>query len=378
MSVLILSAKRLPGGAFMGQWSNTPAPELGAHVIGHLSTIKKPEKVYMGCVLQAGLGQSPARQSVIKSGLEESVHASTINKVCGSGMKAITIGVSDILLGKAQTVIAGGMENMSRSPYLLDKARSGYRMGHGKFIDHMLFDGLVDAYENVAMGVYADKTAEKYGFSRNEQEEFAAQTFANACHAQNKGFFNGEVIPQEGMENQDEPLLKVKPDKFKKLKPAFSTNGTVTAATSSSIADGAAGVLLAHENSLSRWQGDPLARIVGWQEFSQSPSWFTLAPIGAIQNLCREIGWSTQDVDLFEVNEAFAVVAMAAMKELSLPREKMNIHGGACALGHPIGVSGARIVVTLAHALKTHGLKKGIAAVCIGGGEGMALAIEAF
>jgi acetyl-CoA C-acetyltransferase len=380
---VVLEAKRLATGAFMGQWATVTATHLGAKVVKAVSGHHAVGSVYMGCVLQAGVGQAPARQAALLAGLPPSVTATTVNKVCGSGMKAIALAAQSINLGNAGLMVAGGMESMTNAPYLLTKARMGYRAGHGSVYDHMLNDGLEDAYGHVAMGVLADQTAQACGLSREAQEAYALQTYECAQTAQANGYFDAEIIPttiQVGKEvktiTQDEPLTKVNPAKFSALRPAFTHGGTITAATASSLADGAAALLLSSEATAIHMDLKPLARIVGYAEFAREPEGFTLAPLGAVQNLLMQTGWSPHDVDLFEIKEAFAIVPLAMMKEMSLPRERMNIHGGACALGHPLGASGARIVVTLIHALRTHSLKRGIAAVCIGGGEGMAMAVE--
>ncbi len=388
-TVVIVSAKRSPIGAFQGILSHLKAPEIAAPVIKGLhqtSTIAAVDELILGCVLSAGMGQAPARQAAILGGLGKSLPATTINKVCGSGMKAVMYAADMIQLGHAQSVLAGGMESMSHAPYLLLRGRAGYRMGHGDIVDHMMWDGLEDAYHSgadrtsrKAMGCFADETAKKYGFSREDQEHFSAKTFENYQKAQQNGYFNNEIVSFPHAENvidRDEPPMRVKVDKFSKLKPAFATDGTVTAATSSSIADGASVLHLMSESYAQKKGYKPLARIVGYTSFACAPEWFTLAPIGAIEKIFKHIGWTSKEVDLFEINEAFAVVAMAAIKELHLDRSKVNYHGGACTLGHPIGASGARILTTLVHALNTHGLKRGIAAACIGGGEATAMAVE--
>ncbi|MBX9977030.1 MAG: thiolase family protein [Alphaproteobacteria bacterium] len=393
-SVVITQAQRSPTGSLQGVLSHLKASEIAAHVIKHIkeqqNTLKNNsfhvDEVILGCVLSAGMGQAPARQATIYAGLGDTVSATTINKVCGSAMKAIMLGADAIRLNNKMCILAGGMESMSQAPYLLTKARTGYRFGHSDIIDHMQWDGLVDAYHSgndrgsrKAMGCFADATAEKHSFSRDDQEKFAIETFERYQKAHTSGYFNNEIVPftkADAVIDSDEPPTKVKPEKFPKLRPAFDPNGTVTAATSSSIADGASVLYLMSEDH-ARTNGSPsLARIVGYTSFAGAPEWFTTAPIGAIQKLLTQVGWSIGDVDLFEVNEAFAVVPMAAIKELKLDRDKVNIHGGACALGHPIGASGARILTTLVHALKTHGLKRGIATACIGGGEATAIAVE--
>jgi acetyl-CoA C-acetyltransferase len=366
--IFIEAAKRTPMGAFQGSLSQLKAWQLGSALMQHMP-VEKIEEVFMGCVLQAGQGQSPARQASLAAGIPNYVPCTTINKVCGYHTQ----------------VLAGGMESMTNAPYLLDKARAGVRFGHGKVLDHILTDGLEDAYTKgpdgspAVMGVLSELVAERYGFTRYDQEAYVSQTYENWQKAQKSAYFSGEIAPifldvkgEKVPVSCDEPPQKVFPEKFKNLKPAFKKDGSITAATSSSLADGAAAVVLCSEKNASA----PLARIVGYTSFAQDPQWFSLSPIHAIQNLCSRVGWTVGEVDLFEINEAFAVVPMAAMVDLSIPRQKVNIHGGACVMGHPLGASGARIVVTLAHALKTHGLKRGIAAACIGSGEATAIALE--
>lgn len=387
---VITAAKRTPVGSFQGQLSLYRSPDLAACVMKDifkaLPSLKDTiDEVILGCVLSAGLGQAPARQAVLQSGLQHNVNATTINKVCGSGMKAVMQACDMIRLQNARAILAGGMESMSNAPYLLPKGRSGYRFGHGSCLDHMMWDGLEDASSpaldgaRTPMGLFAEKTAEKYGFTRAQQEKFAVETFQYFHKAMSEGAFSNEITPlsfKESAIDTDEPPTKVKVEKFEKLKPAFQKDGTVTAATSSSIADGAA-VLCIEDEGTARAAGRPiLARIVDYVSAAREPEWFTLAPILAIEKIMRQVGWSMKDVDLFEINEAFAVVPMAAMHDLNIPREKVNIHGGACTLGHPIGASGARILVTLVHALRHHHLKRGIATACIGGGEATAVAIE--
>ncbi|MCX7338033.1 MAG: thiolase family protein [Alphaproteobacteria bacterium] len=387
--VIITDAKRTPIGSFQGMLSSLKGFELGALAIRGVIPNCPVDEVFMGCVLPAGQGQNPARQATIHSGLPDTVPATTINKVCASGMRAIMMAADDVQL-RDSVVIAGGMESMTNAPYLLEKARTGYRMGHGQIIDHMIRDGLEDTYtknpdgSSVHMGLFADATAERYSISREAQEKFAAETWERVIGAQKNGSFGDEIIPVSVVDSKgntttltvDEPSAKVKPEKFPALRPAFSAGGTVTAGTASSIADGAAALcLMSHERALSLGQ-TPLARIVGYASNSNEPKWFTTAPVGAIQKVCHRVGWALSDVDLFEINEAFAIVPLVAMQELSIPRDKVNIHGGACSLGHPLGASGARVIVTLIHALRTKGLKRGVAAVCIGGGEATAIAIE--
>ena len=389
MTVYIYQAKRTPIGAFQGQLSPFQGFQLGAEAIKAVSVNGMDtivDDVIMGCVLSAGQGQAPARQATRHAFKHDHIPATTINKVCGSGMQAIMFACNAIQTGQRRAVIAGGFESMTHAPYLLPKGRSGYRMGHGIVIDHMLFDGLEDAYDidaggtRRAMGIFADATAVHYHFTRDAQETFARETFDNYQRAENDGAFINERTPLSHIDvkgntttiTTDEPPSRVKPEKFAALRLAFSKDGTVTAATSSGIADGAAALLIGGD-----LKGQvPLARIAGFATHSCAPEWFTTAPIGAIQKLLAQLDWCISDVDLFEINEAFAVVPMAAAYELKIDRNRVNVHGGACTLGHPIGASGARIVVTLIHALKTHGLKRGIATTCIGGGEAIAIAVE--
>lgn len=383
--VYIISAKRTAIGAFQGQFAKFSATDLGGFAIKSATQFANcnVDEVFMGCVLQGGLGQAPARQAAIKAGLSSAVPTSTINKVCGSGMRAVMFACDGIRLGHIKTAIAGGMESMTNAPYFIEKARSGYRFGHGTINDLMLHDGLEDAFSKnangsrTAMGNFADQTAKKFGFSRENQEQFAKETFEKALEAQTNNAFADEIIPitvadkkSEIIIQQDEQISRVKPEKFSLLKPAFNIDGTVTAATSSSLADGAAALVL------SELPNNALGKIVGYSSFAQNPEEFTIAPIGAIKNLLAQLNWSIDSVDAFEINEAFAVVPMVAMKELNIPRNKVNIRGGACALGHPIGMSGARVIVTLLHTMRAMNLKRGIAAVCIGGGEATAVAIE--
>lgn len=387
--VVIVSAQRTPIGAFQGAFNDVKATALGSAAIkGALEAIKLSpdaiEEVYMGCVLPAGLGQAPARQAAIHAGINKHTPCATVNKVCGSGMKAIMLGVDQIRAGDTKTVVAGGMESMTNAPYLLPKARNGYRLGHGKIIDHMFLDGLEDAYtENGVMGLFAEATAEKYGFTRENQDDFAKESSLRAIKAVQSGAFKNEITAVTVKDRkgdivigEDETPGKVNPEKIPLLKPAFKKDGTVTAANSSSISDGAAAVVLMDKDHAEKAGFKALATIKGHASFAHEPEWFTTAPVGAVQKLCQQVGWSIAEVDLFEINEAFAVVTMAAMKDLNIPHDKVNVFGGACALGHPIGASGARVVVTLIHALKTLGKKKGIATLCIGGGEAVALAIE--
>lgn len=388
--VVIVAARRTPMGAFQGHLKTLSSPDLGAAVIKAVMddtgiNQNDVDEVLMGCVLAAGLGQAPARQASLKAGLSPSVHATTINKVCGSGMKSIMLAQQQLLTGESHIMIAGGMESMSNTPYFLPKARDGYRMGHQQVIDHMMWDGLQDAYSRQAMGVFAEQTAEKYGFTREEQDEFATLSGQKALDAMKKGYFAAEVIPMTVGDkkstltiDQDEPPTKLNFEKLKTLKPVFKENGSVTAGNASSISDGAAALLVMRESEALKRQLKPIARITASASYSHAPEWFTTAPVGAIQKVLTKSGWTLKDVDLFEINEAFAVVTMAAMKDLSLNPAHVNIYGGACALGHPIGASGARVVVTLLNALKQSNLKRGIASVCIGGGEATAIAVERY
>jgi acetyl-CoA C-acetyltransferase len=387
--VVIVSARRTPIGSFQGQFSHASSTELGAAAIEAAvadAGVQKEQlsEVIMGCVLPAGLGQAPARQASLGAKLPKSVPCTTINKVCGSGMKAVMLGHDLILAGSANIVVAGGMESMTNAPYLLPGARAGLRMGHSKLIDHMFFDGLQNPYDGEMMGTFGELCADKYKFGRTEQDNFAIESVKRAQLALANGLFKAEVAPvmvksRKGdyLVDKDEEPMKCDIKKIPTLKPAFKKEGgTVTAATSSSISDGAAALVLMTAKEAKEQGSQPLARIVGHATFAQEPAWFTTAPVGAMNKLLKQIGWSVKDVDLFEVNEAFAVVAMAAMTELKIDHSKLNVHGGACALGHPIGASGARILVTLIHALKARGGKRGVASLCIGGGEATAIAVE--
>lgn len=385
--IVIVGAARTALGGFQGELSGLTAPTLGATAIKAALAGLAPDQVdeaLMGCVLPAGVGQAPARQAALGAGLPEAVPCSTISKVCGSGMKAVMIGHDSILAGSAGIVVAGGMESMSNAPYLLDKARGGYRLGHGKIIDHMFLDGLEDAYDKGRlMGTFAEDTAQHYQFTRGAQDGFALESLARSQKAQAAGAFEREIVavPVKGKGGSveittDEQPRTARPEKIPTLKPAFRDGGTVTAANSSSISDGAAALLLMRRSEAEK-RGLPVRAIIrGHAAHAQAPAWFTTAPVGAMAKLLDRVGWKAGDVDLYEINEAFAVVAMAAMKDLDLPHDKVNVHGGACALGHPIGASGARILVTLLHALETYDLKRGMASLCIGGGEATALAIE--
>ena len=387
--VVIVSAVRTPLGRFLGDLSPVSAPTLGAHVIrAALERAKlapeRVDEVLMGCVLPAGQGQAPARQAMRGAGLPDAVGATTINKVCGSGMKATMLAHDLLRAGSAEMVIAGGMESMSNAPYLLAKARSGYRVGHDRILDHMMLDGLEDAYEpGRPMGDFGEAAAAHYGFTRADQDAYATQTLTRARAAIESGAFADEIVPVavpgkggDRLVDTDEHPLKVSPDKIPQLKPAFRADGTITAASASANADGAAALLLTRR-SVAQREGLPiLAEIRGHATHSQAPAWYTTAPIPAIGKLLDRVGWTADEVDLFEINEAFAVVAMAAAKDLGIASERLNVNGGACALGHPIGATGARLIVTLLHALQRRGLKRGVAALCIGGGEATAIAIE--
>ena len=389
-NVVIVAAKRTPMGAFQGCLSHHSATDLGGFVVKSVvdsSSIKNTDidEVFMGCVLPAGLGQAPARQAALKAGLDEGTPCTTVNKVCGSGMKAVMLAHDQVLLGNAKVAIGGGFESMTNAPYILDKARSGYRLGHGKVYDHMFLDGLEDAYDKgTLMGGFAENTADSYKFTREAQDNFAIESGKRAQEAQRNKYFSDEIVAVPGTKKSpepievDEPPIKVKFDKIPKLKPAFRESGTVTAANASSIADGAAAMILMLESEAIKRKLTPLAKIHGHTMYAHQPQWFTTAPIGAMKELIKKVDWKLDDVDLFEINEAFAVVTMAAIKDLSIPEEKVNVWGGACALGHPIGASGARILVTLIHALKQRKGKRGVASLCIGGGEATAMAIEVF
>ena len=387
--IVIAGAARTPMGGFQGDLKDAPAPQLGAVAIEAALARAAVDgadvdEVVMGCVLPAGMGQAPARQASLGAGLPESVGCTTVNKMCGSGMKATMIGHDAIAAGSAGIAVVGGLESMSNTPYLLDRARSGYRMGHGRVLDHMFIDGLEDAYDKGRlMGSYAEDTAERYQFTRAAQDDFAIASLTRAKTAIDDGSSAAEVAPVtvvtrngESVVERDEQPHKADLDKIPRLKPAFREGGTVTAANSSSISDGAAALVLMRASEAERRGVTPLARIVGHASHAQAPAWFTTAPIGAIQTLFAKTGWRAGDVGLYEINEAFAVVTMAAMRDLDLPHDIVNVHGGACALGHPVGASGARIVVTLLAAMAKHGVDKGVAALCIGGGEATAIAVE--
>jgi len=385
--VVIAGAARTPMGGFQGDFDGVEAAVLGGAAIRAALADARAEtvdEVLMGCVLPAGQGQAPARQAGFVGGLGEEVPATTLNKMCGSGMKAAMIGFDQIALGHTDLMIAGGMESMSNAPYLLPKMRGGARLGHAQAMDHMFLDGLEDAYDKGRlMGTFAEDCAEKFQFTRQAQDEYALASLQGALDAQSSGAFDGEIAPVslqtrrgEVIISQDEQPAKARPDKIPDLKPAFRKDGTVTAANSSSISDGAAALVLASRAAAEARGLNIRARILGHASHAQAPGLFTTAPVPAAQKLLKAIGWSVADVDLWEVNEAFAVVPMAFMHEMGLSRDKVNVNGGACALGHPIGASGARIMVTLLNALEKRGLKRGVAAICIGGGEGTAIAIE--
>jgi len=387
--IVIVSAARTPMGAFQGELKSFAAPELGAAAIRAAVERAKirPEdvqEVLMGCVLPAGQGQAPARQAALGAGLPLATGCTTVNKMCGSGMKAAMLAHDILATGNAELIVAGGMESMTNAPYLLPKARAGLRMGHAQVIDHMFYDGLEDAYDKGRlMGSFAEDCAQKYAFTREAQDEFAVTSLTRAQKANKEGWFAWELTPmaikvgkEEKFVETDEQPFKANLEKIPTLKPAFRKDGTVTAANSSSISDGAAALVMTRRSTAERRGIAPLAVVVGQSTHAQEPGWFTTAPVGAIRKLYDRTGWNSGSVDLFEINEAFAVVTMAAMKEHALPHEKVNVHGGACALGHPIGASGARILVTLIGALRKYGLRRGVASLCIGGGEATAMAIE--
>ncbi|OBY49098.1 acetyl-CoA C-acetyltransferase [Pseudomonas nitroreducens] len=387
--IVIVSATRTPMGGFLGDFKDVTAATLGAAAIraaverARLGAEEVDEAV-LGCVLAAGQGQAPARQAVLGAGLARGTPCSTVNKMCGSGMKAAMMAHDAILAGSARVALAGGMESMSNAPYLLERARSGYRMGHGKVLDHMFLDGLEDAYDKGRlMGTFAEDCAEKYGFTREQQDDYAITSLSRAQKAMSEGRFKDEIVAvtvKAGKElraiSEDEQPPKAKLDKIPSLKPAFREGGTVTAANASSISDGAAALVLMRLSEAEKRGLTPLAAIRGHSSYADAPNLFPTAPVGAVERLMQRTGWAIGDVDLFEVNEAFAVVAMAAMRDLVIPHDKLNVHGGACALGHPIGASGARVIVTLLSALKQYDLKRGVASVCIGGGEATAIAVE--
>jgi len=387
--IVIVSAARTPMGGFQGELKGFAAPELGAAAIRAAVErarikLEDVQEVIMGCVLPAGQGQAPARQASLGAGLPLAAGCTTVNKMCGSGMKAAMLAHDLLSVGSMDVVVAGGMESMSNAPYLMPKARAGYRMGHQQVLDHMFYDGLEDAYDKGRlMGTFAEDCADKYRFSRKEQDDFAIASLERAKKANKEGWFAWEITPlaikagkEERFVETDEQPFKANIDKIPTLKPAFRKDGTVTAANSSSISDGAAALVMMRRSSAERMGLAPLAVLVGHATHAQEPGWFTTAPVGAIRKLYERTGWSSDKVDLFEINEAFAVVTMAAMKEHHLPHAKVNVHGGACALGHPIGASGARLMVTLIGALRKYGGRRGVASLCIGGGEATAVALE--
>jgi len=386
--VVIVAAKRTPIGAFQGVLSGASAPQLGAAAIaGAIADsgvdAADIDQVLMGCVLPAGLGQAPARQAAIGANVPMGTATTTVNKMCGSAMATIMLGHDLLKAESAAVVVAGGLESMSNAPYLLPKARKGYRMGHQEVIDHMFYDGLQDPWQGMMMGHFADATAEKYGFSREDQDQFAIESVRRAQAAVAAGTFDAEIAPVtiKGRKGDvivasDETPGAVSIEKIPKLRPAFNKDGTVTAATSSSISDGAAATVLMTASEAERRGLQPIATLVGHSSFAQEPAWFTTAPVSAIKNLQTKLGWSPDNVDLYEVNEAFAVVTMAAMHDIGIEHSKVNVNGGAVALGHPIGATGARITTTLLYALKERGLKRGIASLCIGGGEAVAIGVQ--
>jgi len=388
-SVVIAGAARTPMGGMQGALSSATAPMLGATAIrgaldGAGVDAATVDETIMGCVLPAGVGQAPARQASIGAGIPVATGCTTVNKMCGSGMKAVMIGHDAISAGSADIVVAGGMESMTNSPYLLPKVRDGMRLGHGEMLDHMFYDGLEDAYDKGRlMGTFAEDCANKYAFSREAQDAYAIESLMRARSAIEAGSFAREIAPvdvvsrkESSQVDTDEQPGNAKIDRIPELRPAFAKNGSVTAANASSISDGGAALVLTSSSKAAALGLTPRARIVGHSTFAQEPGWFTTAPVGAVNRLFDRIGWTVDDVDLFEVNEAFAVVAMAAMQDLNIPHEKLNIRGGACALGHPIGASGARILVTLIHAMEDIDARRGVASLCIGGGEATAVAVE--
>ena len=387
-AIAILSAARTPMAGMMGSLSSVTATELGATAIK--SALLKAgldadgvDEVIMGCVLTAGMGQAPARQAALSAGINQSTPCTTLNKVCGSGMMSVMMAGNALRSGQSKAIVAGGMESMSRAPYLIPQGRQGYRFGSAEMLDHMQYDGLQDAYQNVPMGNFAETCATQYQFSRDDQDAYAIESLRRANIAIDQGLFDAEIAPViivgrqgEIIVDTDEQPGKARPDKIPLLRPAFQKDGTVTAANASSISDGAAAITLMMVDEAEARGLKPIAVIQGYDQSAQEPEWFTTAPITAIKKTLARVGWSVEDVDLWEVNEAFAVVAMAAMRELGIDHNKLNVNGGACALGHPIGASGSRIIVTLIHALRQQGAKKGIASLCIGGGEATAMAIE--
>ena len=386
--VVIVSAKRTPIGAFQGALTPLTAVQLGAAaakaaIAAAGIDAAELHEVIMGCVLPAGLGQAPARQAALGAGVPVGVPCTTVNKMCGSGLKAVMLAADQIRAASAQVVLAGGLESMSNAPYLLPKARSGYRMGHGEILDHMFFDGLQSPFDGKAMGCFADSTASKYNFTRAQQDAFATESVRRATQALQGGEFDLEVTPLtvkgrrgETVIARDETPGTCDVSKIATMKPAFNKDGTVTAASSSSISDGAAALVLMSAAAARERGAKPLARVLAYASHAQEPEWFTTAPVGAIRKVLTQLGWKPHDADLYEINEAFAVVTMAAMRDIDIDHARVNVNGGACALGHPIGATGARILTTLVHALRRRGAKRGIASLCIGGGEAVALAVE--
>jgi len=387
-AVVIVAARRTPIGAFQGVFSDATAPELGAAAIAAAVADSgvdptDVDQAFMGCVLPAGLGQAPARQAALGGGLPTAVPCTTVNKMCGSGMQTLVLGHDQIMANSANIVVAGGLESMTNAPYMMPKARRGFRMGHQEVLDHMFFDGLQDIYDGHMMGHYAEATAQKYGFSREEQDAFAIESVTRARRALEDGSFEAEIAPvtvhkRKGdvVVSEDEGPGTASISKIPQLRAAFAKDGTVTAASSSSISDGAAALVIMRASVAEERGLEPLARIVGHSAFAHEPAWFTTAPVYALQTLHERLGWSPDDVDLYEINEAFACVTMAAMKDVGIDHAKVNVNGGACALGHPIGATGARITTTLLHAMRARNLKRGIATQCIGGGEAVAIGIE--
>jgi acetyl-CoA C-acetyltransferase len=386
--VYIVAARRTPIGSFQGALSPLTAPQLGAVAVqaalkdSGLSP-EQIEETILGCVLMAGIGQAPARQAALAGGVPQKTPATTINKMCGSGLKAVMMAADQIRAGSANVVLAGGIESMTNAPYLIPKARGGLRMGHSEILDHMFFDGLQSPFDGKMMGSFAEATASKYGFTREQQDAFASESVRRALAAAEGTAFDNEIAPVtvkdrkgERVVAKDETPFACDIKKIPTLKPAFAKDGTVTAASSSSISDGASALVIASASAVREHNLKPLARIVGYASHAQAPEWFTTAPVGAIQAVLAKTGWSANDVDLYEINEAFAVVTMAAIKDVGLDHAKVNVNGGACALGHPIGATGARILTTLVHALRNRNLKRGVASLCIGGGEATALAVE--
>jgi len=386
--VVIVAARRTPIGAFQGAFSDVSATELGAAAVAAAvadSGVDPADvgRVLMGCVLPAGLGQAPARQAALGAGLPKGVPCATVNKMCGSGMEALVLGHDLVASGSAAIAVAGGLESMTNAPYLMPKARKGYRMGHQEILDHMFYDGLQDIYEGHMMGHYAEATSQEYGFTREDQDAFAIESVTRATRAAADGSFDAEITPVtvktrkgEHTVSVDEVPGTVSVEKIPNLRPAFAKDGTVTAASSSSISDGAAAIVIMRASEAEKRGLEPLARIVGHSAFAHEPAWFTTAPVHALQSLQANLGWDPDNVDIYEINEAFACVTMAAMKDVGIDHAKVNVNGGACALGHPIGATGARITTTLLHAMRARNLKRGIATQCIGGGEATAVALE--